>query len=80
MTPSELERWAQWLQRSRERATVVDAMRATGDQLPGVVSAFREVTRALRHPRDFYRQVIVGSVLAYFDCFDPSALLPLLSG
>lgn len=65
MTWDEVRRWREWLRRSRNGAKAVDAMYSPKDVAPGVVSAFREVSRALRHPRDFYRQVIIGCLLPF---------------
>jgi len=72
MTSAEVTRWREWLRRSRNREKAVDAMYSANDVAPGVVSAFRELSRALRHPRDFYRQVIVGGLLPLL--FDDEAL------
>ncbi|HET7544831.1 MAG TPA: hypothetical protein VFK05_33420 [Polyangiaceae bacterium] len=63
MSPAEVTRWREWLRRSHDGAKAVDPMYSSTDVAPGVVSAFRELSRAFRHPRDFYRQVIVGSIL-----------------
>jgi predicted ATP-grasp superfamily ATP-dependent carboligase len=63
MSAAEVTRWREWLRRSHDGAKAVDPMYSSKDVAPGVVSAFRELARAFRHPRDFYRQVIVGSVL-----------------
>jgi len=65
MSPAEVTRWREWLRRSSDDAKAVDPMYSPKDVAPGVVSAFREVCRAFRHPRDFYRQVIVGGVLPF---------------
>jgi hypothetical protein len=80
MSATEVSRWREWLRRSRDDAKAVDAMFSPKDVAPGVVSAFRELSRAFRHPRDFYRQVIVGSVLPFLLNEDSMELLRSLSG
>jgi len=63
MTAAEVVRWREWLSRSQSQAGAIDAMYSPSDVAPSVVSAFRELSRAFRHPRAFYRQVIVGGML-----------------
>ncbi len=63
MTAAEVSTWREWLRRSQDDAVAIDAMYSSKDIVPGLVSAVRELSRAVRHPRDFYRQVIVGGLL-----------------
>jgi len=72
MTAAEVTSWREWLRRSQDGAVAIDAMYSPKDVVPGLVSAVRELSRAFRHPRDFYRQVIVGGVLPFL--WDPESL------
>jgi hypothetical protein len=65
MTAAEVSGWRAWLRRSQDGSVAIDAMYSPQDVVPGLVSAVRELSRAFRHPRDFYRQVIVGGLLPF---------------
>jgi D-aspartate ligase len=62
MSSAEQQRWRDWLDRPTERARAFDAFESPGDPLPAVVSKLREIGWAARHPRSFYRKVVLGSV------------------
>jgi D-aspartate ligase len=49
-----------WLAGSSGRAPAFDSFESPGDPLPGVVAKMLEVGSALRHPRSFYRKVVLG--------------------
>ena len=83
MSSAEVTRWREWLRDSRNGAKAVDAMYSPKDVAPGLVSALRELSRAFRHPRDFYRQVIVGGFLPLLyelDALEFLSSLPNLIG
>jgi D-aspartate ligase len=60
MSDDERQVWQKWLHDHRERNLAFDSVDAPGDPLPAVAATAREIFMALRHPRSFYRQMIVG--------------------
>jgi hypothetical protein len=56
-------RWRNWLEAPTQRDRAFDPIENPRDPAPAVVSKLRELYSALRHPRSFYRKVIVGSTL-----------------
>jgi len=79
MTAAEVTGWRQWLRRSQDSSAAIDAMYSPTDVVPGLVSAARELCRALRHPRAFYRQVVVGSVLPFLCDVESLELVGMLT-
>jgi D-aspartate ligase len=61
MSSLERRRWRDWLHESSQRARAFDAFETPGDPLPALVSKLHEIAFAVRHPRSFYRKVVVGS-------------------
>jgi len=60
MSSAERERWREWLDEPTQRSRAFDAFESPGDPLPAVISKLRELGVAARHPRAFYRKVVVG--------------------
>jgi predicted ATP-grasp superfamily ATP-dependent carboligase len=60
MTVDEAERWRRWLRTSSERSLAFDSVDAPHDRLPAVASALTELYSAVRHPRSFLRQMVIG--------------------
>jgi predicted ATP-grasp superfamily ATP-dependent carboligase len=60
MDADERERWLAWLEEPDARSLAFDSIDAPEDRVPTTVAIVRDVYLALRHPRSFYRQMIVG--------------------
>jgi D-aspartate ligase len=60
MNETERARWLAWLEGPDARSLAFDSIDAPGDRVPTTVAIVRDVYLALRHPRSFYRQMIVG--------------------
>lgn len=61
MSSEERTRWRRWLAGPKQRAMAFDLVDSPSDPLPGVASRLREAYSALRHPRAFFRRVVMGS-------------------
>jgi hypothetical protein len=66
MSREERSRWRHWLDVASSRELAFDPMESPSDPLPGWVSKVRELYAAARHPRAFYRKVIVGGAMFAF--------------
>jgi D-aspartate ligase len=62
ISADERRRWRQWLEYSEQRARAFDAFESPGDPWPAVLSKLSEIGAAIRHPRSFYRKVVVGGI------------------
>lgn len=60
MSTAERARWREWLDEPTQRSRAFDPFESPGDPLPAVVSKLREIGTAARHPRAFFRKVVVG--------------------
>ena len=60
MKPEEVEGWRRWLAQPSGRGLAFDSVDAPDDHRPALAAAVRDIYFALRHPRSFYRQMIVG--------------------
>ncbi|HWA73755.1 MAG TPA: hypothetical protein VG937_15525 [Polyangiaceae bacterium] len=60
MSAEERQRWRHWLEVPKNPELAFDLVDSPHDPLPGVVSRVREVYWALRHPRAFFRKVVMG--------------------
>jgi D-aspartate ligase len=60
MTTDEAERWKRWLSVPSERSLAFDSVDAPHDRMPAVASALTELYAAVRHPRSFLRQMVIG--------------------
>lgn len=60
MSIAERDRWREWLEEPTQRSRAFDPFESPGDPWPAVVSKLREIGGAARHPRAFYRKVVVG--------------------
>jgi predicted ATP-grasp superfamily ATP-dependent carboligase len=58
MCAAEVERWRAWYARSRRYA--VDAAFRPQDLLPGFLATASELGRTLRHPRAFFRAIVLN--------------------
>jgi D-aspartate ligase len=63
MSHEEQTRWRAWLDEPTKSARAFDPMENPADPWPAVVSKVREIYWAARHPRSFYRKVVVGSTV-----------------
>jgi hypothetical protein len=61
MSTAERTRWREWLEAPTQHSRAFDAFDSPGDPWPAVVSKLREIGTAARHPRAFFRKVIVGA-------------------
>jgi D-aspartate ligase len=60
MTEADRTRWEAWLAERSAQSLAFDAIDEPEDRLPAAVSIVRDLYFAARHPRSFYRQMIVG--------------------
>jgi D-aspartate ligase len=75
MSTAERTRWREWLDAPTQHSRAFDAIDSPGDPWPAVVSKLREIGTAARHPRAFFRKVIVGAgALAEFSRELPALL------
>ena len=58
MSAADAKRWRTWYARNRHRAT--DAAFDRQDMLPALLAALRQVVAALRHPRAFFRAIVMN--------------------
>jgi D-aspartate ligase len=75
MSSAEQQRWRDWLDQPTERARAFDAFESPGDPWPAVVSKLREIGWAARHPRSFYRKVVLGSVALFGSALELHAFI-----
>ncbi|HEX6766340.1 MAG TPA: hypothetical protein VF103_12700, partial [Polyangiaceae bacterium] len=54
------DHWRRWLADHNQRGLAFDSVNFPGDRGPATAAAVRDLVHALRHPRSFYRQMIVG--------------------
>lgn len=60
MSGDEARRWREWLRTSQRRAVAFDSVDSPNDRLPAVVSVVGDAYAAVRHPRSFLRQMVIG--------------------
>lgn len=60
MRHDEQLRWRDWLDQPTRRGLAFDPVDAPDDRWPAIAAAVRDMYFAFRHPRSFYRQMIVG--------------------
>lgn len=60
MSPSESDRWKNWLEEATKNDLAFDSVDSPNDHLPALVSAANEIYWAVRHPRSFIRQHVIG--------------------
>jgi predicted ATP-grasp superfamily ATP-dependent carboligase len=63
MSQEERNSWREWLGKSAKRSRAFDPVESPGDPLPGLAAKVGEICAAVRHPRSFYRKVVIGSTV-----------------
>jgi hypothetical protein len=60
MSSKERSHWRHWLEEPKNPKLAFDLVDSPRDPLPGIVSRVSEACSALRHPRSFFRKVVLG--------------------